>query len=235
MKALLLAAGLGTRLKPFTNETPKCLTSIGGRPYLDILLEQLSGAGIGPFLINTHHLADQVSSYVKNCAYRSQIELVNEPELLGTAGTLLKNIDFFDGEDGMVMHADNYNKAFFEKFISAHKKRPSVCLMTMMLFEAEKPSECGIVEIDKDGVVINFHEKVKHPPGTLANGAIYVMDAICLELIKNKFKGANDISIDILPRMLGKIYTYKTHGIFIDIGTPENLKKINEIECKYKV
>ena len=94
MKAILLAAGLGTRLRPITDTTPKCLVPIGSKPLLQIWLERLSEAGIGPFLINTHYLADQVKTFVEESAFRKKITLVHENHLLGTAGTLIENLDF---------------------------------------------------------------------------------------------------------------------------------------------
>ena len=175
MRALLLAAGLGTRLRPMTDTTPKCLVPVGDKPLLQIWLERLSEAGIGPFLINTHYLAEQVHEFIQSSPYRNQVTLVHEPKLLGTAGTLIRNLDFFQGEDALIIHADNYCLADFRAFKQAHEKRPAPCLMTMMTFQTDDPQSCGIVEVDDIGVVTGFHEKVKNPPGNLANGAIYIL------------------------------------------------------------
>ena len=134
MRALLLAAGLGTRLRPLTKTIPKCLVPIKGKPLLEIWLEGLTEAGVGPFLVNTHYLACQVEDYVNSSQYRNVLTIANEPDLLGTAGTLMKNLDFFQGEDGMLIHADNYCLADLSAFQQAHRDRPNGCLMTMMTF-----------------------------------------------------------------------------------------------------
>ena len=105
MKAMLLSAGLGNRLRPLTEKIPKCLVPINGKPILQIWLERLSAENIGPFLINTHYLPKQVNDFVSASAFSSQISLVNEVSLLGTAGTLIKNIDFFNQNDGLMIHA----------------------------------------------------------------------------------------------------------------------------------
>jgi len=89
MRALLLAAGTGSRLGPVTATTPKCLLKINGRPLLDYWLELLFGAGIERVLINTHWLAEQVDAHVKASRWASRIDLVHEPALLGTGGTVL--------------------------------------------------------------------------------------------------------------------------------------------------
>ena len=92
-KTILLAAGYGKRLKPITNELPKCLVPINGRPLLDIWLNKLTKEGFGPFLINTHYKNELVNDFIKKSEFKNQIEIVYEERLLGTAGTLIKNID----------------------------------------------------------------------------------------------------------------------------------------------
>src|SRR5260370_29582133 len=107
MRALLLAAGIGSRLLPITAKTPKCLVAINGRPLLDYWLELLFGAGIERVLINTHWLAGEVSAFVKASRWVSRIDLVHESELLGTGGTALANRQWFHGQPFMLAHADN--------------------------------------------------------------------------------------------------------------------------------
>lgn len=227
-RAILLAAGLGTRLRPLTNTVPKCLVSINGKPLLESWLGALANASIGPFLVNTHYLVEQVEAYVQKSRYRKQITLVNEPELLGTAGTLIANLDFFKGEDGLLIHADNYCLADFSAFARAHNQRPSGCLMTMMTFRSNDPSSCGIVELDERGVVIKFHEKVKSPPSNLANGAIYFLSKELLRIVGLEMCTAKDFSTEVLPYFLGRIYTYQTYETFVDIGTPETYRRVQE-------
>ncbi|MGK7925265.1 MAG: nucleotidyltransferase family protein, partial [Spirulina sp.] len=181
MHALLLAAGYGTRLQPLTNTIPKCLVPIQGKPLLEIWLERLSQADINSFVINTHYLRDRVEKFIESSSYQDRVTLRYEPELLGTAGTLLANLDFFQGEDGLLIHADNYCLADFSTFIRAHQQRPPDCLMTMMTFRSETPSSCGIVELDDRNIVIGFHEKVQFPPGNLANGAVFLLSPQLLE------------------------------------------------------
>ena len=227
MRALLLAAGLGTRLRPLTHTVPKCLVPIKGKPLLGIWLDRLTQAGIGPFLINTHYLADQVEALIQVSPYRDQVTLVNELELHGTAGTLIANLGFFQSEDGLLIHADNYCLANFHEFQHAHHNRPPECVMTMMTFRTSDPSSCGIVELDERGVVIGFHEKVEDPPGNLANGAVYLLSAALLTLIDHHIHGITDFSTEVLGRFVGKIYSYETSEVFLDIGTPESYIQAN--------
>lgn len=227
MRAILLAAGYGTRLRPLTDTVPKCLVPIKGQALLDIWLGNLTGAGIGPFLVNTHYLAERVEAYVRSSPYRDQVTLVHEPKLRGTAGTLIDNLGFFEGEDGLLIHADNYCLPDFRAFVRVHQGRPAGCLMTMMIFRTDNPCFCGIVELDERGVVVGFHEKVASPPGNLANGAIYLLSRELLGMIATELGAVQDFSTEVLHRFVGRIHTYETDGVFLDIGTPQAYRKAN--------
>jgi mannose-1-phosphate guanylyltransferase len=190
-------------------------------------LDRLSQVGVGPFLINTHYLPEQVQAFVASSPYRDKITLSHEKELLGTAGTLIANLQFFEGKDGILIHADNYCLTDFEGFIQAHSKRPSCCLMTMMTFRSDNPQSCGIVELDGRGIVVGFHEKIEKPPSNLANGAVYLLSAELLKLLDTKLNSVTDFSTQVLQHLIGRIYTYESREFFIDIGTPEAYRRAN--------
>lgn len=229
MRAILLAAGFGTRLRPLTDSIPKCLVPINGQPLLGIWLHNLVSAGIGPLLINTHYMADKVKAYIDSSEYSRLATLVHEPTLLGTAGTLKANIDFFGDDDGLLIHADNYCAPDFQAFMRAHRDRPTGCMMTMMTFRTDSPSSCGIVELDGRGVVVGFHEKVDTPPGNLANGAVYILSREFLGKLNADFPTATDFSTEVLPRFVGRILSYETRGFFLDVGTPAAYAMANAI------
>lgn len=227
MRAILLAAGYGSRLLPLTLSLPKCLVTINGQPLLGIWLERLSKANMGPFLVNTHYLSEQVDLFIASSPYRDQVRLINEKELQGTAGTLIANLDFFNNDEGLLIHADNYCMADLKAFQAAHHKRPKECLLTMMTFRTLNPSSCGVVELDERGVVTAFHEKVEFPPGNLANGAIYILSRELLNMLAKELKTVKDFSTEVLSQLIGRIYSYETTAIFLDIGTPETYKIAN--------
>ena len=108
MKAFLLAAGLGTRLRPITDTTPKCMLDIGGRPLLDIWLDAFECAGVDEVLVNLHHLPDVVRRHLAARTGLPIVRTVFEPELLGSAGTLLANREWIAGEEAfLACYADN--------------------------------------------------------------------------------------------------------------------------------
>ncbi|MFW8745144.1 nucleotidyltransferase family protein [Mesorhizobium japonicum] len=228
MRAILLSGGYGTRLRPLTLKTPKCLMPIKNKPLLEIWFERLSEANLGPLLVNTHYLSDQVEKYVNASKYKDRVTLVHEDLLLGTAGTLIRNLDFYKGGDGLLIHADNYCLANFAELQIAHRNRPSECLMTMLTFRTDSPTTSGIVELDKRGVVIGFHEKTQNPPGNLANGAIYILSSGLIDILRKNLSHVKDFSTEVIPLLMGKIYSHETYESLIDIGSIDSYKRANE-------
>jgi mannose-1-phosphate guanylyltransferase len=222
LKALLLAAGLGTRLRPLTDTIPKCLVAIHGRPLLGYWLSLLTEAGVSPLLVNLHYFPEQVRAYVAGSNYNNQVSLVFEDDLYGTAGTLLRNKEFFGDEPLMLVHADNLSRFDVAAFIDAHQKRPAGCEITMMTFQTPTPQSCGIVELDDRGVVRAFHEKEPNPPGNLANGAVYILEPSLFAFLQGLHKEVIDFSTEVLPSYIGRIFTFHNSDYHRDIGTIES-------------
>ena len=218
VRALLLAAGLGTRLMPLTEKWPKCLMPIGERPLLEYWLETMYTTNVHDVLVNLNHHSEIVKEYLNRHRFRGWVHPVYEETLLGTAATLRENMDFFHNCTTLVVHADNWCQCNFADFISYHQKqRHEHCLITMMTFESFTPETCGIVEINEEGVVVAFHEKLAKPPGTLANGAVYILESEVIEWIYSN-KNIRDFSTEVLPNFMGRIATWKNAGIHRDIG-----------------
>lgn len=225
MRAVLLAAGLGTRLRPLTDTIPKCLVPIKGKPLLDIWCESLLKVGVSQILVNLHYKHQVVEEHIAKAAYRDQVESVFEPELLGTAGTLIANQNFFNSQDGILLHADNYSEANLGQLIKFHDQRPAKCLMTMLAFRTDTPQTCGILEVDHQNVLQNMHEKSLQDHGNLANGALYILSS---ELIAS-LTTESDFSTQVISKLYDQIYVVETNEIYLDIGTPESYALAQEI------
>ena len=224
LRALLLAAGLGTRLRPITLHTPKCLVPVAGEPLLGRWLRQLEAAGCEAVLINTHYLADQVEKFLQERPPSAMgVHTIHEPELLGTAGTMLANRAFFESSTGLLIHADNAMAGDLQGLLDAHAARPAQCLLSMLTFRTDQPRSCGIVAIDDSGVVNAFHEKVADPPGNCANGALYAFDPEFVEFLTRMHPQPSDFSIQVIPTLMGRIQTWHTQKPYLDIGTPAAL------------
>ncbi len=223
MRALLLSAGMGMRLRPLTNSVPKCLVEINGRPLLDYWIELLGKGGITELLINLHHLPDAVKSYVRSCRRPVNLTTVYEEKLLGTGGTLLKNRKFFRNEPCVLVHADNLSSFDVRDFIRRYQERENRVEITMMTFHAAEPETCGIVELDERGIVRAFHEKMRNPPGNLANAAVYVLSPSVIDFLAGLGKEVIDFSTEVLPHFMGRINTFHNAIYHRDIGTLPSL------------
>lgn len=224
MKAILLAAGLGTRLKPLTDIWPKCLMPIQGRPLLEYWLDDFQKLGLNEIVINTHHHPEIVAEFLRRPKFGTDLIVAYEQELLGTAGTLRRNGELLAGDSILVAHADNWCRCDLEDFLRFHfNGRPAGTEITMMTFETTNPESCGIVEIDDSGVVRGFHEKVTNPPGNLANAAVYIIEPCVLEWLRSRPEVC-DFSTGVLPEFVGRIATWKNSGVHRDIGTIAELR-----------
>jgi mannose-1-phosphate guanylyltransferase len=224
MRALLLAAGLGTRLRPLTDSVPKAMVDIAGRPLLDRWLQMLIEGGVERVLVNTHHLGSVISTYLKTSPWHDRVDLVDEKLLLGTGGTLLANRGWFGPGPLLVTHGDNASDLDIKAFMSAHARRSAGIIATMALFRTDNPQSCGIVVMDRDNIIREFHEKQPNPPGNLANAAAFVFEPEIFLYLEGAGKAAIDLSAEIIPNLVGRIQGFEIAGYHRDIGTPENLE-----------
>lgn len=229
VNALLLSAGLGTRLRPLTDHLPKCLMPIGQKPILGWWLDKLVNLPTQKILINTHYKANLVELYLNTRSDRDKFEMAYEPVLLGTAGTLKKHRETFTGAATLLIHGDNFSSLDIPTFYHDFESRPHGCHITMATFITDQPETCGIVETDSSGIVRGFHEKVKNPPGFNANGAVYLMDDVAFDFVCNLPGEVLDFSTQVLPHFVGKINVSPVRGYHIDIGSIHNWCRANRL------
>ena len=221
-RALLLSAGVGKRLRPLTDSTPKCLVEIAGRPLLDYWYAALASAGIRDVLINTHHLPEAVRDFVRE-KNRSGFRTVEtfEPTLLGSAGTIAVNPGWADeADDVLIIYTDNFSDLDVSKLLTAHRSHGDP--VTMLLFRALDPRACGIAELDSEGRIIAFEEKPAVPKSDLANAGVYVVTASAWREIAEM--NAFDLGYDVLPRFAGRMRGHVHDGYHRDIGDANALE-----------
>jgi len=223
--AFILAAGLGTRLKPITNDIPKCLVPIGGKPLLTIWLDWLERHGITSVLINSHYLHEKMVGFVQNYKGSIEINLVYEETLLGSAGTLKKNKDFVKDENGfLIVYADNLTNVDINALWKGHCRLGQ--LATLGLFQSAEPKNCGIALLDKQGIIEQFEEKPRVPKSNLAFAGVAVGTPKFLEAIPDNVPC--DLARDVIERLLGRLAGIEVQGYLRDIGTLESLAQAEE-------
>lgn len=228
MKALVLAAGRGSRLGNITENLPKPLVEVKNKPVIDYLIRKLIDLNVSEIFINMHYKHELLEKFILDSNYRTKITLIYEPKLLGTAGTLKNLINELSTEDFIVMHADNYFQDDLKILKKKHLATNSDCLITLGTFLVPNPEKFGTFELTDDNVAIKFFEKQKDSPSKIANSAIYFMKPGIKEVVNTLNEYENDISLHVIPKLLGKIKAFELTGYFYDIGTPENLLLANE-------
>jgi mannose-1-phosphate guanylyltransferase len=215
----LLAAGHGTRLRPITNTIPKCLVPIRGVPLLSIWLELCRKFGIDEVLINVHAHAAVVRDFLRENANGIRAQVVEEEELLGSAGTLRHNRGWIAAEELFwVFYADVLCQPDLGGMLELHlRRRPTA---TLGVYEVPDPSRCGIVSTDADGIIQQFVEKPSVPIGNLAFAGVMIAAPEMIEMIPPN--GPADIGFHVLPRLIGRMQAFRIGSYVIDIGTMEN-------------
>jgi mannose-1-phosphate guanylyltransferase len=225
LKAFLLAAGVGSRLRPITDTIPKCMVAIEGRPLVDIWLDAFDRAGVDEVLVNLHHLPNVVRRHIAARTGPPAVRTVLEPDLLGSAGTLVANRDWVDSEElFLACYADNLTDFDLQSLVQAHRQHDTIATLTV--FHSDRPWAGGVVEVDADGRVLGFAEKRANPVSDLTNAGMYAFSPKVLDEIDDKLP--KDIGFDLLPRLVGRARTVLVEGYFRDIGTIEAYRLARE-------
>jgi len=225
MKAFLLAAGNGTRLRPLTNNVPKCLLPIQGVPLLEIWLNNCKIAGITDVLVNTHAHAEHIRHFAATQKTGVRIRIAEEPELLGSAGTLAHNRDFVTGEKAFfILYADVLTNIDLRRLFEFHQQKRFPA--TLGIYQVPDPTRCGIVTIDETAVIQEFVEKPSEPVSNWAFAGVMIAGPELFDFLPAQRPA--DLGFDVLPRMIGKMGAYRISEFLLDIGTLSNYQHAQE-------
>jgi len=219
MKAFLLAAGQGTRLRPITDNLPKCLLPICGVPMLHIWMDICRNAGIEEVMVNLHTHSGLVRNWVSKNISHVRVRLAEEATLLGSAGTLLANRDWVASEGCFwILYADVLTNADLNPMLEFHLARKSAA--TLGLYQVPDPSRCGIVSFDEQMIIREFVEKPAQPRSRWAFSGVMIGTPQLINQIPSRYPV--DLGFDVLPRLVGQMSAFPISDYLIDIGTLEN-------------
>lgn len=224
MKALLLAAGFGTRLKPYTDHTPKALFPFMGRPLLDKIIRDLCHGGCSGVMVNTHHLGSRIETFLSQQQYPIPVFVRHEPQILGTGGGIANMADFLDGEPFMVVNSDIVTDVDYKTVYRFHLRHNHSA--TLVLTNSPR---LNTVTVGEDGTVLSFHRAEEPSPAPAGNiltfTGIQVLDPSCLVFFP---RGRFSSSIDAYEKMMGSGLTIQAYvsdsSQWTDVGTPERFK-----------
>jgi mannose-1-phosphate guanylyltransferase len=225
MKAFLLAAGKGERLRPLTDTMPKCMVPIQGVPLLETWLNLCSRHDISEVLVNTHAHADVVQSYLRQQYTDIRIKITEEEVLLGSAGTLLANRSWArDEREFWIFYSDVLTNMNLTLMLEYHRRKDQVA--TMGVYEVLNPKQCGIAAVDSDNMVCEFTEKPANPRSNLAFSGILIATPAIFDVIPHRIPA--DIGFDVLPKLVGQMAAYPISEYLVDVGNPSSYEKAQQ-------
>ena len=222
MKAFLLAAGHGTRLRPITDTVPKCMVPIRGVPMLKIWLDVCRKVGVSEVMVNLHSHADFVRNWLNSDHGNGMQVLVSEEAtLLGSAGTVAVNRGWVSSDSCFwIFYADVLTNANLGAMLEFHNSRRPAA--TLGLYQVPDPSRCGIVAFDDRRVVREFVEKPARPTSSWAFSGVMIGTPQLLDHIPPRLPV--DLGFDVLPQLVGQMLAYPIFDFLLDIGTLENYR-----------
>ncbi len=232
MKAMIFAAGLGTRLQPITTRIPKALVKVQGKALLEHAIEKLISEGIDEIIINVHHFPDQIIEFIYSKSFDIPIQISDEREqLLDTGGGLKKAKDFFDNKAFLVYNVDILSDINLSDPICFHLQNKSLATLVVrnrdtkryLLFD--KNNTLSGWENRETGEQIIVHEKDEYIP--LAFSGIHIIDPRIFDLMPEK----EHFSMIELYLTLAESYTIMAYidqnSSWVDVGKIEQLEKLN--------
>lgn len=218
-EAIVLAGGLGTRLKDILPDIPKCMAPVNGKPFLSYVLSYLEMQGIEKVILSVGYLKDHIISYFGNKYKTLSIEYSIENEPLGTGGAIKLALEQCQFGNVFVLNGDTSFSVNLPEMEGLHFQSKSE--ITIAVKHVIHSARYGVVDIDKQERVISFIEKDSKSESNWINGGVYLIrKQIFNDITKRKFSFENDF-LKILHSSL-KIYAFKSTDFFLDIGVPED-------------
>lgn len=223
-KAIILSAGLGTRMRELTKKIPKVMLEINGKPLLLHNIEKLKSYGVKEFCINLHYLSDVIKDYFGDgSSFGVKIHYNFEPELLGTSGALI-SFKHILTDDFFVIYGDIIGNVNIENWVNFHKNKKSDS--TLIVHPSSHPEDSDIAQLNDDAKITNLIKKPGNRNfGIMGNAAWYIVSPKIFDFIP---EGNSDFVKDVFPKMIKKgmnLYGYNTDEFISDVGTPERFQK----------
>lgn len=224
-EAIILAGGLGTRLRDAVPGLPKCMAPVNGKPFINYIIQYLQSQKIKRFIFSVGFLHEMISSHVENEFPGLDSTFVIEEKPLGTGGAIHLSAQETQTENVLILNGDTFFKVNVAALFSLHEEKNAAC--TIALKPMQNFERYGVVEINEEKKVLRFKEKKKYNEG-LINGGIYVLNVF--SFIKHSWPETFSFEKDYLENSpeKKKLYGDLQDAYFIDIGIPEDYERAQE-------
>ncbi len=225
-EAVILAGGLGTRLKTVIPDMPKAMAPVNGKPFLDYQLDYLQGVGVEHVVLSVGYKREMIIGHYGNRYGNMDIDYAVEKEPLGTGGGVKLAMQKVSGKSVLVMNGDTLFRINYRKFLNIHQSKNSK--MSIVLREVDDVSRYGCIQTDVDGRITGFTEKGTSEGQGLINGGVYLMNKAFFESfhLPDKFSLEKDFFEKYYHRY--PFYGILCRQYFIDIGIPEDYAKAQD-------
>jgi D-glycero-alpha-D-manno-heptose 1-phosphate guanylyltransferase len=224
MTAAVLAGGLGTRLRSVVSDKPKVLADVGGRPFLEYLLDQLAREGVRSVVLCTGYMGDQIQNRFGTAYNKMALRYSREPHPLGTGGALRLALPMLQSDTVLVLNGDSYYGAKLDEFSMWHAERRSHA--TILLAQTEDTRRYGRVQTGDAGRILQFLEKADTQGPGWINAGIYLLRRQMIESIETG--RAVSIEREVFPGWIGKgLHGFRSEGRLWDIGVPSAYAQAN--------
>ena len=242
MRAVILAAGYGTRLRPLTDTLPKVMLPLNSKPLIFYQIKWLKKYGIKEIAINLHHLPLKIKEYLDKNDFGVKIRYSYEKNILGTAGGVKNLENFLKKGHFMVFYGDNFTNLNIDSLLKFHKKNNGIATICIHTVDKKSVRQASIVRLAKNYKIMNFIEKPNFGDATnidslkdvFSNAGIYILKPQILNFIpKNKFY---DFGKDVFPKLISygeAIFGYRLNNCYWrEIGTLEKYRELCKINLK---
>ena len=221
-ECIILAGGLGTRLRSAVPDLPKCMAPIAGKPFLAYLIDYLLAQQVTKFIFSLGYMHEAIEAFIKNNYPQLQYQIALESEPLGTGGAIRLACDYATEQNVIVLNGDTMFRVDIQSLLKYHTLQKSDC--TLSLKTMHKFDRYGVVETDADNNITSFKEKMQYESGNI-NGGVYALHVPSFKsiLLPEKFSFEKDYLEKYFNQI--KMVGYLVDGYFIDIGIPEDFEK----------
>jgi len=222
---IILCGGLGRRLRSVVGDVPKVMAQVDGRPFLDLIIDNLKSQGVERIVLCTGYKADLIEDYYREHDFGITVDFSREEEPLGTGGALKNAHEIISSNPFFVLNGDSFLSVDLQAFLDFHTKKDSAA--SLMVSEVSASKDFGSLKMDETDQITDFCEKIEGSAQQWVNAGIYCFDQAIFSYMPEgeKFSLENDL----FPKLAGnKFYGYRVDKKFFDIGTPERYESVKQ-------
>ena len=232
MQAIILAGGLGTRLRSVVNDLPKCMAPVAGKPFLHYVIQHLLQQGVDQFIFSVGYLSEPIEHFLAESYPSLKYQLSTEQEPLGTGGAIQLGAKKATTENVLVLNGDTLFSVDVKQILDTHLEKQAAC--TLSLKPMDNFDRYGVVEFNKQGIIISFKEKQFYTAGYI-NGGVYALNV--KQFLQEGLPGKFSFEKDYLEKKVNenKFYGIVQDKYFIDIGIPADYEKAQREFANMKI